>query len=199
MNRYSEDTARRIVDGINNWEIQAMSPSIHRDQAWEVTIGSTPRVVGDLLPGYVEGSEDGVTFPLDPCEGTAEMSETVLLRSAPVMEACEDSPDLPGVDVPGIVMWGMLTSPYESKDLGTFRGTIAFYQTEAEGADIMDMASVAVSRRIVDRALDEVDAGIRQMEGNEGQVVDHAGRILDQMGRLGALLSGGIAATRTYK
>lgn len=188
MADYDLTTARGIIENINGWEIQAMKPSTRVHDAWDVTLGSTPRVVGDLLPGYDEGSEDGTVLPLQPREGTAEFDETVQLRRAPARSVDGDE------DEPGIVMWGMLTCAYESRDLGTFEGTIAFYSDEDQGASLMSVATTAVDRLVVASALDEIDTGIAQLEGCGPHVADHAERVLSQSVRLSKLLSDAIAA-----
>ena len=188
MDQYDESAARDIIDDINGWEIQAMKPSAKVPDAWSVTIGSTPRVVGDLLPGYDEGSEDGTVMALQPRDGTAELDETVQLRRAPERSAEGE------VETPGIVMWGKLTYAYESRDLGTFEGTIAFYDEEDQGASLMSVAATDVTRLVVVAALDEIDVAISQMEGIGQHVVDHAGRLLALSGRLGRILAEGIAA-----
>jgi hypothetical protein len=188
MDQYDQAAARGIIDDINGWEIQSMKPSAKLPDAWDVTLGSTPRVVGDLLPDYAEGSEDGTVMALQPRDGTAEFDETVMLRRAPRMSLEGD------METPGIVMWGMLTCAYESRDPGTFEGTIAFYADEDQGASLMSVAATDVARRIITGVLDEIDVAISQMEGLGPHVVDHAGRILAQSGRLGRILSEGIAA-----
>lgn len=184
--KMDSETARAIIDGINDWEIQSIKPSSKLANAWSVTIGSTPRIVGDLLPGYVEGDEDGSIFPIEARDGTAEFDETVRLRRDPGKSGEGDEP--------GIVIWGTLTCAYESRDLGTFEGTIGFYEDEVEGAMLMTVASTTTSRTIVVRSLDEIDRGIKQLEGHGGHVIDHTGRILTQMSRLTSILSDGIAA-----
>jgi hypothetical protein len=188
MDQYDQTAARSIIDDINGWEIQSMKPSTRIGNAWDVTIGSTPRIVGDLLPGYDEGSEDGTVMALQPRDGTAELDETVQLLRAPAKSSDGE------VEQPGIVMWGMLTCAYESRDRGTFEGTIAFYEDEDAGASLMSVAETDVARRIVAGVLDEIDVAISQMEGHGPHVVDHAGRILAMSGRLGRLLAEGIAA-----
>lgn len=186
MDKYDGATARVIIDGINGWEIQSLKPASRGGNAWSVTIGSTPRIVGDLLPGYDEGAEDGITFALQPRDGTAEMDETVLLRRDPGA----------GEDEPGIAMWGILTMAYESRERGTFEGTIAFYDDEAEGAALMSLAATEISRKVVGAALDEIDLGIDLLSGNGAQVNGFSDRILAQVGRLNEILQAGIAEAK---
>ena len=191
MKQYDKDTARRIVDDIGNWSIERIEPSTQVPGAWNVTIGSAPRIVGDLLPSYDEGSGEGVVMPLQPREGAAEFDETVLLRRSP---SGSDDGDGDETEQPGVVMWGMLTCAYESRDLGTFNGTIAFYDDDDEATSLMGTATASVMRLVVTGALGEIDAGLDRLEGNGAWVVEHAGRILAQSERLGRLLADGIAA-----
>lgn len=178
--------ARAYIGGINSWEIQSIQPCDGIRSGWKVTLGSTPRIVGDMLPNYDEGAEDGTVFQIEGRDGTAEYDETVLLRRSP--ESIEG--------VPGIVMWGMLTCAYESRNPGTFEGTVAFYEDEAEGAALMAVADTEVSRLVVGRALDEIDKGILTLDGNGAHVVDHAERMLGQVSRLNAILTAGITARK---
>lgn len=183
MERYEQTTARGIIGGINGWDIQAIKPSAGLRHAWDVTLGSTPRTVGDLLPDYEEGSEEGVVLPLQPREGTAEFDETVELRRPPVRSPEGD------VETPGIVMWGMLTCAYASRDPGTFEGTIAFYEDEDQGAALMHTAETAVAGLVLSGALDEIDGAIGRMEGLGQHMAGHARRIIGQSEELRAFLA----------
>jgi hypothetical protein len=186
MNPFEPSVARATIADINGWEIQSLAPSGKAGNAWAVLLGSTPRIVGDLLPDHDQGQEEGVVFQLEPRDGTAEMDETVRLLRNP------DASDPDDVR-PGVVMWGQLTCAYESRDRGTFAGVVAFYEDEAEGQALMALAETEVSRQVVWRALDEVDQGIRTLEGNGAHVVPQARRILAQIARLSGILSEGLA------
>ena len=178
-----EAEAKAFIEGINNWSIQSIVESKVDDDAWQVVITSAPRIVGDLLPNYSQGSDEGIILPLEARDGTVEYDETVLLRRNP-------NPDQ---DEVGIVMWGHLTCPYESSDRGTFFGTIAFYTEDEEGDALVTIAEIEQSRFLVAKALDEVDNAIHMLEGHGAHVVEHAERILSQMASLNAILKTGMA------
>ncbi|MFZ3481709.1 hypothetical protein [Sphingomonas sp. 3-13AW] len=178
------ETARALISSLNSWTVESIDPVPTMLELWQVTLGSTPRIVGDLLPGFQAGEAEGTVFPLEPREGAAEFDETVLLRRAPT--------DVPGSECPGIVMWGVLTTAYESRDGGTFEGVIAFYEDEAAGDAIMSVAGTKTSRIIVERSLREIETSIDMLAGNGAHVVPHADRILSQMARLNAILQSGL-------
>lgn len=181
---YDADAARRIIADLNNWEVQSITRSDVLRNAWNVTIGSVPRIVEDMLNRHDGTGGEGVMFPLEPRDGTAEYDESVILRRLP------DE----GADTPGIVLWGMVTCAFESRDRGTFEGVFAFFDDEDEGDALMSVGRTWMARTTVERSLTDIDCAIAILDGNGAQVLEHSERILQQISRLSSILQQGFVA-----